>query len=318
MCVAGPSDATPPDRYGWCPSAFTEAGKREYKISLRFPVTAPGGSYHVSRLDFFDGMSVVHLKLPNLALGELRIKVIPRMDLVEPTSADISITPSQAQLLRKAAVEVQGRFQTLKEALISMQSKPTHSEIAHLLVLRVREEMNFLAITEKKFRELSVSKTQLEPTEIFFEDLRTSYQEIESEINKIGRRAGSDITVSLARFPQEPSARSQASVYPVLAQAAFRVFEQNELAYRVVADAGSLTFDLEVLSVPEGAAIAYRRRGDTYRDHPNATNFIIKALPYAIWTVRFGKPGYREIEREHDPFREPNHLLNVQLERQQP
>src|SRR6267378_903236 len=38
-----------------------------------------------------------------------------------------------------------------------------------------------------------------------------------------------------------------------------------------------------------GATISYRRRGDSYRQHPDQTNSVIRALPYAIWTIRFQK-----------------------------
>jgi hypothetical protein len=103
--------------------------------------------------------------------------------------------------------------------------------------------------------------------------------------------------------------------YPVLAQAVFRAFEQNELAYKIVSDSGTLVFDLDVSSSPTGATVSYRRRGDHYRQNVNPTNTVIKELPYAIWQVRFQKQGYREEEREHDPFRDPNHFVHVELQR---
>jgi hypothetical protein len=101
--------------------------------------------------------------------------------------------------------------------------------------------------------------------------------------------------------------------YPPLAQGVLRVLEQNELAYSLVANKEGLTFNLEVNSVPAGATIFYWHRGDEERKNNNPTNSTIASLPYAIWFVRIQMPGYKVEEREHDPFREPNHVLNVEL-----
>jgi hypothetical protein len=101
--------------------------------------------------------------------------------------------------------------------------------------------------------------------------------------------------------------------YPILAQAVLRALEQNELAYKIVADTGTLVFDLDVASNPAGATVSYRRRGDRYHLNPSPTNTVVRGLPYAIWTVRFQKSGYREEEREHDPFRDPDHVVYVEL-----
>jgi len=94
-----------------------------------------------------------------------------------------------------------------------------------------------------------------------------------------------------------------------------RPMEQNELAYKVVADEGSLVFDLEVDSTPEGAAVSYYRKGDPPHANPDPTRSTIHSLPYAIWIIHFEKTGYRSEDREHDPFREPNHLVHVDLQK---
>jgi hypothetical protein len=67
--------------------------------------------------------------------------------------------------------------------------------------------------------------------------------------------------------------------------------------------------------MPAGAEISYKRRGDAFQQNPSPSNSVIKSLPLAIWTVRLQKPGYRDEEREHDPFREANHVINVELQR---
>jgi hypothetical protein len=103
--------------------------------------------------------------------------------------------------------------------------------------------------------------------------------------------------------------------YPLTAQAVFRVFEVNELAYSLVADTQTLAFDLEVNSNPEGAANSYRRRGDPYKQHPNPTNSTIKSLPYAEWFIRFQKQGYHDQEIDFSAFVEPNRIVIANLQK---
>jgi hypothetical protein len=119
--------------------------------------------------------------------------------------------------------------------------------------------------------------------------------------------------IKLITFPETQSKQQTDSRYPLLAQPVLRAFEQNELAYTLVAETASLTFDLELRSVPAGAEISYKRRGDAYQQNPNPTNSVLRSLPYAIWIVRLQKSGYQVEEREHDPFREPNHVVIVEL-----
>ena len=59
----------------------------------------------------------------------------------------------------------------------------------------------------------------------------------------------------------EPSMR-----YSLVAQAVLRAFDVNELAYNVVADNGSLAFNLKVISEPTGAAVSDYRRGTPQND----------------------------------------------------
>jgi hypothetical protein len=77
-----------------------------------------------------------------------------------------------------------------------------------------------------------------------------------------------------------------------------------------------LVFDLNANSNPAGAAVCYHRRGDPCRPNPEATKTVIKSLPYALWLVQFQKTGYSIEEREHNPFTDPNHVINVELRQQ--
>ena len=286
----------------------TIPGVINYRVSIHIPPSAPGGTWTVDTVTLFTGAQ--EFKLP-FKIQTFQVAANP--NIVFPTSVQVTLSISQAQLLRTEASNLRGRLQVLKANLTLSEGQLAVGSVAQTLRNRIDVELGFLALTEMRFHSLSGSDARPSAAaSVFFGDLRVSYEDAKAllkEGSALSEWSGSFKWASLS-LGQAPSQQPR---YPALAQAVFRVFEQNELAYVTVANAESLTFDLDVSSSPEGATISYRRRGDEYRDHPNQTNSVIKSLPYAIWTVRFRKQGYRDDEREHDPFREPNHVINVQL-----
>ena len=207
------------------------------------------------------------------------------------SNAEVAISPTQTQLLRREATSLQLQIQQLKAELSSGPSGRGGDDI---LRKRVLEQLNSLQATAQKFRELSTGGTTNDASDVFFSDLRTSYDEVLSALNH-PQAARSQLRPSLvpAAFDlaDGTAARGDAK-YSLAALAVFRAFEQNELAYTLVADTGSLAFDLAVSSSPQGAAVSYKRRGDPYRPLSSPNNSVIKAIPYTIWIVRFQKPGF--------------------------
>jgi hypothetical protein len=277
--------------------------------AITVPLDAPSGTWTFSGLAFSYG------SFPKeLALRKRSFEVIGNPNLVYPTSAEIAVNPSQAQLLRREAVQVQQRLRSLKAALASGQGA---DQITGTLSRSVQESIRSLDATASSFHQLATNKGQPREAQVYFADLRISYIEALDEVN---RRAALDPEapfsfIRLVSLDQTQSKQRRDSRYPLLAQPVIRALEQNELAYSLVAETGSLTFDLEVDSVPAGAEISYKRRGDDYQQHPSPTNSVVKSLPYAVWIIRIQKAGYRVEELEHDPFREPNHVINVELTR---
>jgi hypothetical protein len=97
-------------------------------------------------------------------------------------------------------------------------------------------------------------------------------------------------------------------------EAVYRVAEQNELAYNLVANTGNLSFDLTVISSPPGAAIKYGRRGDPLKEHTDPTKATIQSQPLAIWLIHLHKEGFQDQEREFNPFTEHEKLVDVTLQ----
>ncbi len=273
---------------------------RTYSFPILIPIDSPAATWVLKKLVFAAGS---HIERPIAMRRTISFQVIPASDLRYPTSADVTINLSQTQLLRTEAAKLQRQVQELKAMLASSPRGD-----ADTLGNAVRDALAALDSTERSFRQLTTSSGKdAGATGVFFDDLRLSYRDAQSTLRgeAAARKAAGGRLILAA----------QKTDYPPAAYAVLRSFEQNELAYTVVADAQSLVINLDVRSVPAGATVCYHRRNDPCHPHPDQTNSTIPALPYAIWVVHFEKPGYRPEDREHDPFRESNHVVVVELKK---
>ncbi len=278
----------------------TQPDQTVYHLKVRIPLAAPGGVWALTSLQFWNSTAWV-----NLPHKDISFRVISNPGIVYPTSAEVQVNPSQAQLLRREVLRLQAQLQMLRASVVGAEEPLTRQTLA-ILRTKVEAELDYLTSTEARFHELG-DKSQSGPAEVFFDDLRIGYSETLSDLSP-KKRGETGPAIMLARQKREPLTR-----YPLTAQAVFRVFELNELAYTIVADTQRLIFDLEVNSNPEGADISYRRRGDPYKQHPNPTNSTIKSLPYAEWIIRFQKQGYHDQEVDFNPFVEPNRVITANL-----
>lgn len=288
-----------------------ELGRRVYKLDFYVPVAASGGTWTLSELKFSPGFG----ELIPLKFKPVSFQVIPNTSLIFPAAAEAKVNPSQVQLLRQEAVRVQTRIQTLKANLTKIQPQLKREQLITLLRRYLNEALDAVERTERSFNDLKGSEPELLAAKVFFEDLQTSYRQALEQLANAQAQAQNEPLFQVVTLATETQIKRDPIAYPLLAQVALRVLEQNELAYNVVANKESLTFDLEVNSIPAGATVYFWRRGDPERKNDKPTNSTIPSLPYAIWLVRFQAPGYRDEEREHDPFREPNHVMTVELQK---
>jgi len=276
---------------------------RVYHCVIQLPQTAQGGIWTVQRMWFAEGATHIELNFK-----PIRFNVIPKTNLILPTSAEITVNLDQKQLLRREAKRIQGRIQELKSTVSEYVRASHERAVTPLLRQTLLDSLAALKATEAEFTKLTSEQGQQPNASIFFDDLRRSYEGVIPHLETSKAELGGTAQLRPASEKARPSTES-------LLALALRPMEQNELAYKVVAEEGSLTFDLEVDSTPEGARVSYFRRGDPPRSSPNQTRVTIPKLPYAIWVVRFEEPGYKTEEREHDPWREPNHVVHVDLQK---
>ena len=295
----------PGDKPGIQTGAVLIPGERECKGSYRIPDTAPGGTWTLSAIGLSDGFTIRPFKATPQTF-----KVIANQGLVFPTSADIVVNPSQQQLLRLEARRLQHRIEDLKAAIVAYQQANQQGRITQVLRTNVEEAVKALDLTEAEFERRATAKDQSDLAKSFFGDLRLNYGTVVLDLDR--HSASWNEQVQLLSVALSAEAKSD-NLYPILAQAALRAFEGNELAYNIVAETGFLTFDLKVTSNPSGAVVSYRKRGDPFHQCPDPTTTIIPSLPLAIWYIRVEKPGYKAQEREHDAINSTDHVVNVEL-----
>jgi hypothetical protein len=278
------------------------SGKSSYDMPVQIPLGAPGGKWRLVRITVAssDGMNSAEMKFV-----PIEFEVIQDAKFSLPTEATVTINPNQAQLLRRRARDVQAKLEELKASLAALVNLKRNVQAKTLLRQNVHDAEVALNDTEQKFVDFMTDAEQKKDATIFFDDLHRSYQSALIEVNAAEDSPG----IVAAAFQIAPPPR-----YSAQAQVVFRAFEENELAYNLVADSQTLTFNLAVRTNPQGAKVSYGRRGDTdFQTLQDSTNSEIKALPYAMWIVRFEKPDYVPAEREHNPFTDTNHVLDIEL-----
>ena len=250
-------------------TAPLSAGQSECPANIQIPAAAAGGKWHLRIDGFYTGTKRIPLKSEDTSF-----EVIAQENLVFPSSAEVRINPSQVQLFRTAAKQLQLQVQNFKAGLASYKENASGA-VAKFVQKNIRDAIESLNTTQSSFHALAANTAQPIAEQVFFGDLRSSYETVLAGIEKGQLRSGFGAALNLVSYGEAAQAKKPEVGYTIVVQAALRPFEQNELAYKIVADTESLLFDLNVTSTPAGAAVCYHRRGDPCRPNPDATNTVI-------------------------------------------
>jgi hypothetical protein len=286
--------------YGY---ADTQIGLNQYEIPVQIPLSATGGDWTLYGVRLY-----IEGREPyEVPVSHCTFKIIAALKPVLPTTASVSISPSQTQLLRKEALNVQTQMEQLKSTFQQYVSSNQTGSLADLLRTSLTRSKNSLDGTQTAFQKLGSDPKQQPNADILFDDLRRGYGDAISQLSRSARGAAPQLwRVSNSPLAQEP---------PLLALA-LHPLERNARAFSTVADSGSLVFDLVVESSPQGAKITYFRKGDaTPHTSSDMTRAIIRGLPYAVWIVRLEMSGFKPAVLEFDPFTEPNTVVHVDLQK---
>ncbi len=245
--------------------------------------------------------------------------------VAELEKANASVGP-MAELLRSNVKDAIDALQATESDFEKRSTEQKQISVSRVFFedLRITYE-RALETVDKQIQGLKVGKTDFPenstvPTltqeftaETFLANSSAYYQQFGSTFQKEGSHLEAPGSLSLVREAMSGNSFDKPTNHNASAEDVVFALQENTLAYETVADAESLTFDLDISSEPAGAEISYRRRGDSYKQNPDETNAVIRTLPYAIWQVRIRKGKYQSVETEHDPYRNKNHAIHVQL-----
>ena len=285
-------------------------GQTTATIVYKTPVDWPAGRYALKKLELLTPSA---RRIP-LSAKPVFFDVIANTGISLPSSAKVSLSPSQVQLFRAEALALSRRLQELKGQIDILQPKGEHPVIL-ALTEAVDAELLRLFSTAEEFRKLNDHAKLQGVARVFFDDLEVSYRRIQLSLKKASLIAIRKQSLFQEVFFGPLQQRDTSTLSGYLArEAVYRTVEQNELAYNLVAETDDMSFNLKVLSSPPGAKISYGRRGDVFKVHPDPTNSMIESLPLAIWIVRFQKDSFKDAEREFNPFTERERVVSVTLE----
>lgn len=80
-----------------------------------------------------------------------------------------------------------------------------------------------------------------------------------------------------------------------------------------MATSGKTSFDLIVISCPQGAKVSYWLANSEPKEFHKRTPTIIKNRVYGIWYLKFEKEGFYPEQKTYDVFSDDNHIVQVVL-----
>jgi hypothetical protein len=157
-----------------------------------------------------------------------------------------------------------------------------------------------------------VEPSSVRAVNAFFDDIRYEYGEalkiLATESGRVGQNGPKLLAVGVA-LPSSSAHFTRAS------KAVLKSILHNAKAYDVVATSKSVTFNLEVYSVPDGATISYRQRGGEYHSVDHVTDWRIENLIRAVYYIRLQKLGFEDNEVTFDAVDSTSTSIKVPLVR---
>lgn len=195
-------------------------------------------------------------------------------------NAKKGLNKEQILILRKAADDLNFKIQNIKAQSSKMFNTPYSKEIINGLRDSLFESTKEVKRIQGAFTSVSTNPQLCAFNRIFFNDILDRYDE------------GQDSLINYGKNSYEVE-KSYIKVISTL--------EYTYKAYSVVAEEGQPKFDLVVISVPNGATIYYRKKGDT-QDGQKTTNATIKNLDYCTWYFKIHLKGYIDEEKPFNPY----------------
>jgi len=296
--------------YDLNPNPMVAPDHLSFKFSHDFEPDIPSGPWQIEVTDGAHNPAdhYVGCRYPQLK-GDVRFSfnVEPDKDLVKPTSVEVTVNPSQIQLLRGEIDRLQAKVWQIRGQVKSKDMA------ANETVLRssVQEAMADLDVTEKNYKEEEKDPSYAPAIGVFFGDIRLKYNEaLKALINNSAQAPQTgprlkNVTAVLDRLYRLPDTASDLVLGSI---------EHNISAYELAVSTKALSFDLDVNSSPMGAQIFYKRDDeDDFHRWDRDTNSTVYNLVRAWYTIRIKLDGYISEDRPLDANKDPKPRIDITL-----
>jgi hypothetical protein len=250
-----------------------------------------------------------------------------------PSSANISLTLTQKQILRTGAAKANS---LLSQAQVELNNDPTNTPALRTRFAQILEDADgSLEDSRKRYSDSMIPKAKADGVNassvnqpnapsasepivpVIFEDLHLRYQAaiIELRVRVTPETSQQDdvkprlvLTQLSKRDPidQKLKPPTFARAKPLWAIAALILLKDHVDGFNRLADGGLDVFTFDLDSAPDGATVFYTRLGQSIKQYGGVTPLRGKTLPLAHWTFTFKKDGCTDFIVEVDAVEDPS------------
>jgi hypothetical protein len=304
------SDSTP-HRGGLGLTGTTRIGNRVVLVLGQTSFDDPGGAFTSGTATFqCDGYRTTH---PLTLSDKLHITIVPVPDTnAYPTRVRVELNVSQKQFLETKAHEVDDLLIRFANGI---QKYPSTTQVQKdFLVSVIDAAQSALNDAEKEYRKQVLKSDQSLP--IFFEDFREHYQDLRTEV-RAPKAAGAleSPHLVLAQLKKRPNQQKPSNSLTPDAEATQHLLEDNKRAYKYVEETGGAIFTTELISIPAGARVSYRRTTQPdFIDYATLTNVTAATFPMAYLAFKFHKDNCGEDQYLRiDPWDDPKAPIEMEF-----
>lgn len=285
-------------------AASLAAGQQDVTLETVIPADAVGGTYTLSGVYFSVSRTYT------LSFTPITLTVEPTENPIVPSSARVTLDPTEKQFLATNATALKQILEVLKASLDRDASDTPRLRAS--LLQATKDADTVFAQASRGYQQLK--KKALPSPPIFFEDFEAHFrQAIEGLSSPSSVAQRSEPVGSRLLRVQATNMKTAPHSYPLLALGVIDLLQKAIKAFDLSDEKDSYYFDVSIESRPSGATIYYTRLLHPYEHYPSQTDIPKMTLQYAFWTIFFDKQGCDQARKDLDPYNDPNPKLIVDI-----
>jgi hypothetical protein len=299
-----------------------KANSTSAKIPLALPKDLAGGDYHVvlSRLLPCPGFqNMRNFAAPPIVLS---VKALPDTTRY-PTRADLNLSVTQKQFF-DTKIEQLDELDRQLTTRIEGRAADTQ-DLREILTATVNAADKALTATENQYFQNIMGGKGTPPA--FFADFHAQYHALlvelkapipgtgKSEINAPSLVRVTQVTPLTKRPNSSKLPENLSGTYPPDVMATRQTMADNKSAYSYIVSSNRITFDIQFVSRPAGAQIAYKKLLDAdFTDYSEPTDVKHATFELATWKFKFHKAECSDDQvRTINPYQDTKPVVSVEF-----